>query len=616
LNGYGGRLLHVDLSQRTSTIEPFDDGFARLWLGGNGFAASLLFQHVPLGSDPLGAENTVVFAVGPVTDTPVPGCSRAYTAFKSPLTGLYFDSTFGGRFALTQKRTGFDAFTITGAAAEPVYVLVGETGAQVHPAADLWGLPIREAVSRLRERHGDDADVAAIGPAGEKRVLYACLGHHGKSRSGIAGRGGLGAVLGAKRVKAVVVQGSRPTVLADVKALEALLARQREPLKLGTAAFSEFGTAVLVEPINALGGLGTRNLQRETCEHPTAISGETFRDELFVRHTSCARCSVACGKESRIEGVGQAFQSWKTPEFESLYALGTMLEVYDPSALLRANQLCDELGLDTISAGVTLAFVAECVERGLLSERETGMALSFGDPEALLEALRRTGKREGFGDLLADGSVRLAARLGAEAQDLLYAVKGLEIAGHSARALKGMSIGYATATRGGSHHDARPTAQYAPDQDSVRPEGQARFAIDTQHLTAVGDSLTQCRFVSERGFGRTLGQNYTDMVRSVTGWDLREGELGRIGERIYNLERAFNVREGVLREHDTLPFRVMTEPIPEGPRAGMYCPREELGRMLDEYYQLRGWSPHGVPTREKLAGLGLAEVAASVPFRG
>jgi aldehyde:ferredoxin oxidoreductase len=606
-------MLHIDLSTKTTAAETFDESFARAWLGGNGFAAKLLFDRLAPGVDPLGPENAVVFAVGPITDTPVPGCSRTYAAFKSPLTGLYFDSTFGGRFALTLKRTGFEAVTVTGRSAEPVYLLVDEEGAQVLSAAELWGLPIAETSTRLRERHGEDADSAAVGPAGENAVRYACLGHHWKGRSGFAGRGGLGAVLGSKGVKAVVVRGSRGTSVADPQGLRALLARQRETLEQGTSAFSEFGTAVLVGPINALGALGTRNLQRETCAAAAAISGETFRDRFFVRHTSCGRCPVACGQESRVEPTGKmAPLVWKTPEFESLYALGSMLEIYDPPALLAANQLCDELGLDTITAGVTLAFAAECVERGFLTERDSGMALRFGDPGALLECLPRIARREGFGARLAEGSVRLASSLGPAAQELLYAVKGLEIAGHSARALKGMSIGYATATRGGSHHDARPTAQYAPDRDSVHPSGQARFAIDTQHLTAVGDSLTLCRFVGERGFGKSLGEPYTDLVRCVTGWDLGATELDRIGERVYNLERSFNVREGVRRKHDILPLRVMEEPIPDGPRAGMRCPREELDGMLDEYYRLRGWSAEGVPARDRLTKLGLPEAAAAL----
>ena len=610
MDGYGGRILSVDLTRGTCAAEDFDGAFARTWLGGNGFAAKLLFDRVAPGADPLGPANAVVFAVGPVTDTPVPGCSRAYAAFKSPLTGLYFDSTFGGRFALTQKRTGFDAVTITGRATEPVYLAVDETGARVLPAADLWGLSVGETCGRLRDRHGEESDCAAIGPAGENLVRYACVGHHGKVRPGFAGRGGLGAVLGGKRVKAVVVRGERPTPVAHPAGLEALIARRREDLRQGTAALAEFGTAFLVEPIETLGALATRNAQREVCGRAGELSGETFRDRFFDRHLSCAGCPVACGKRAKETVEGRPPRFSKAPEFESIYALGSMVEVYDAAAVLAANRLCDELGVDTISTGVTLAFAMECFERGLLTEADTGVPLRFGDPEALLHGIRCAAAREGFGELLAEGSVRMAARLGPAAAAALYAVKGLEVAGHSARALKGMSIGYATGTRGGSHHDTRPTGQYAPGADNVNPEGQPRYAVDSQHFTAVGDSLTLCRFVGERGFGRTLGEDYAEMLRCVAGWDVGAAELDRIGERIFNLERAFNVREGAGRREDTLPARVLDEPIPDGPRAGMRCSREELDGMLDAYYRLRGWSAQGVPSRGKLEELGLGFAAA------
>jgi aldehyde:ferredoxin oxidoreductase len=270
------------------------------------------------------------------------------------------------------------------------------------------------------------------------------------------------------------------------------------------------------------------------------------------------------------------------------------------------EELCDQLGLDTISLGVTIAFTLECLEKGFLTEKEVGVPVGWGNHRAIHTLVEMTARRDGFGDVLADGSTRLAARLGPEAQKLLYAVKGLEIAGHSARALKGMSIGYATGTRGGSHHDTRPTPQYGPDFDRRSPTGKAAFAIRSQHFTAVDDSLVLCRFTSERGgYGMYLNDHYVRMLNAATGWDLDLPELERMGERICNLERALNVREGISRKDDTLPWRVQHEPIPEGPSKGMYCPPEELGRMLEEYYDLRGWTQDGIPTPERLRALGL-----------
>jgi aldehyde:ferredoxin oxidoreductase len=293
------------------------------------------------------------------------------------------------------------------------------------------------------------------------------------------------------------------------------------------------------------------------------------------------------------------------PEYESIFALGPMLGNAHPESLILANDLCDTLGLDTISMGVTLAFVAEALERGWLREADVGLPFGWGDWRGMLRLVEMTARREGFGDRLAEGAWRLAESVHPEATRLVYAVKRLELPAHSARALKGLSIGYATATRGGSHHDTRPTPQYAPGFDRRSPTDKPAFAARSQNFTAVGDSLVLCRFTSERGFGLFVGEPYAAMVEAVTGWEMTAEELERIGERIVTLERLFNVREGVRRRDDALPWRVMHEPIPEGPSAGMHCPPEELEAMLDDYYALRGWDAQGVPTAARLAALGL-----------
>ena len=513
MKGYGGRLLFVDLAAGTTRLQALDEPTARGLLGGNGLAARVLYDHVPAGTDAFAPGNAVVFSVGPITDTTVPGNSRACVATKSPLTGLFFDSTFGGRFPATLKRTGFDAVVITGRAAAPAYLSVTETGATVKPAAELWGTTTREAVNALVAAEGADADAIAIGPAGEHRVRFAAMAHYWKNREGVSGRGGIGAVLGSKNLKAVVVRGARKTEVADAGALKALVEETREPLKTGTKALTTFGTPFLVGPINALGGLGAYNLRQET--------------------------------------------------------------------------------------------FAEALERGWLDKSEVGVPFGWGDWRGMLRLVEMTARREGFGARLAEGAWRLAASVHPEATRLVYAVKGLELPAHSARALKGLSIGYATATRGGSHHDTRPTPQYAPGFDRGGTSGKPLFAVRSQHFTALGDSLVMCRFTSERGFGLFVGDPYATMVRAVTGWDVTVEELERVGERIINLERLFNVREGVRRAQDVLPWKVMHEPIPDGPSAGMHCPPAELAAMLDEYYTLRGWDADGVPTRERLAALGL-----------
>jgi aldehyde:ferredoxin oxidoreductase len=605
MKGYGGRILFVDLTTGATRVEPLAETTARRFLGGNGLAARLLWDHVPTGVDAFDPANAVAFTVGPITDTTVPGNSRACVATKSPLTGLFFDSTFGGRFPATLKRTGFDAVVISGRAAAPVYLVVNEGGAEVKSAASLWGRTTRDAVGALVEAEGAETDAIAIGPAGEHRVRFAAMAHYWKNREGVSGRGGVGAVLGAKNLKAVMVRGARKTEVADPAGLKALLEQTREPLKTGTQALSKFGTSFLVNPINALGALGSFNVRAEVFAEARAVSGEAMQGPYHDRDTTCLKCPVACGKQYAIREGEHAGTRAKMPEYETIFAFGPMLGIANPEPLILANDLCDLLGMDTISLGVTLAFVCEALERGWLSRADLGVDFGWGDWRGMLRLVEMTARREGFGNRIAEGAWRLAESLHPEATRLVYAVKRLELPAHSARALKGLSIGYATATRGGSHHDTRPTPQYAPSFDRRGTADKPAFAIRSQHYTAMGDSLVLCRFTSERGFGMFVGDPYVAMVRAVTGWEVTGEELEQIGERIVNLERLFNVREGVRRRDDVLPWRVMHEPIPDGPSAGMFCPPAELDAMLDEYYRLRGWDGDGVPSAGRLAALGL-----------
>jgi len=605
MRGYGGRILYVDVASGRSRVEPVSEEMARSLLGGNGFAARLMLDHVPAGIDPYDPANAVVFAVGPITDTTVPGNSRACVASKSPLTGAFFDSTFGGRFPATMKRTGFDAIVITGRATEPVYLTVTEAGAELKSARALWGHTTRDTVHAVQAAEGADTDVMAIGPAGEHLVRFAAMGTYWKNREGFAGRGGIAAVLGAKRVKAVTVAGTRKTELADAALLKQLLDERREALMTGTKALATYGTPFLVKPINTLGALGSYNLRQETFADAAAISGEEMHAHHHSRDTTCLKCPVACGKQYEIRDGELAGLRAKMPEYETIFAFGSMLGNAHAGSLTRANDLCDLLGMDTITMGVTLAFVCEALDRGWLRPADIGLPFGWGDWQGMLRLVEMTATREGFGDRLAEGAWRLAESVHPEATRIVYAVKRLEMPAHSARALKGMSIGYATATRGGSHHDTRPTPQYAQGYDRRSPDGKPEFAVRSQHFTAVDDSLVLCRFTSERGFGLYVDEPYARMVRAVTGWDMTAEELERVGERVINLERLFNVREGVRRKDDVLPWRVMHEPIPDGPSAGMHCPPEELSMMLDRYYALRGWDADGVPTRERLGALGL-----------
>jgi aldehyde:ferredoxin oxidoreductase len=608
--GYGGRTLHVDLGSGRSEVRPLDEGTARAFLGGNGLAVRLLWEAAVPGTDPFDPGNPVALAVGPITDTIVPGNSRACVATKSPQTGLFFDSTFGGRFPAMLKRTGFDAVVVTGRADHPVYLAVDEEGATLRDARPVWGKTTRDTVEAIQAADGAETDVLAIGPAGENLVRFACLAHYWKNREGVAGRGGIGAVWGAKNLKAVTVRGGRKTAVADPARLKQLVDETREPMKKGTANLTSYGTPFLMGPINAIGALGAYNLRQETYAGWEAIDGRSLKEHYHDRDTTCLKCPVACGKQFAVPAdvPGYGGVRGKMPEYETLFAFGSMLGNSNAPSIIHANVLCDLLGLDSISMGVTLAFVAECLERGVLSPADVGGPFGWADHEGMIRLLEQTARREGFGDRLAEGSWRLARQIGRGAERLPYAVKGLELPAHSARALKGMAIGYATATRGGSHHDTRPTPQYALGFDRRSTADKPAFAVKSQHFTAVDDSLVMCRFTSERGFGLFLNEAYAGLVSAVTGWAVDAPELERIGERIVNLERMFGVREGVRRKDDALPWKVMHEPIPEGPSAGMHCPPDELAAMLDDYYALRGWDADGVPTPERLRALGLSSL--------
>jgi len=606
---YGGEVLHVHLDDGTTEREEIDPQDARRFLGGNGFAAKQVYDHVPADAGAFDPGNVVAFAVGPMNATPFQSTSRGVVGFVSPMTDGFFDSTFGGTFPRAQKTTGFEVIVLHGAADDLSYVVVDEDGARLEPAADLSGLGTYETCEAVREAEGQghDTHVIAAGPAGENGVRFACLLHESRIREGVAGRGGSGAVLGSKNVKAVAIREGEfePEPAGD---LQSLAVGQMGELMAETEMLQEYGTSGLVNPINEMGKLGQRNNQYEQSgpDDAEAISGETLKEGYVTEDTTCANCAVACGKHVAVqsEGITEA----KIPEFESLFGTATMQEVYDIRRVVKANDLCDRLGMDTISFGVSVAFARECHEKGFLDDGDSPH-LEFGDAEGLVELAKQTAHREGFGDRLAEGSFRLAASLGGEdAQQYLHGSKGLEFAAHSPRGLKGMSIGYATSTRGGSHHDTRPTRQYGGEHDET-VDGTAEFAARSQHFTALGDSLTQCRFVSEGGWGDRINERYRDALELATGWDLSVADVEAFGERVYNLERLINVERGVASaETDTLPHRVTHEPIPDGPSEGMYCPPEELEAMKEEYYAFRGWDDDGHPTEQTLQRLDMADL--------
>jgi aldehyde:ferredoxin oxidoreductase len=596
-----GRLATVDLSKEKTSVEKILDDDFRKFLGGNGLAIKFFVDKMGPGIDAFSPENILFLGTGPINGTGVQGSDRTYLAAKSPLTGLFFDCTLGGRFASCIKQNGYDAIAIKGKAKEPSYIWVGENSIEIREARDLIGKSPEEVRSILSTEF-KDIEVCAIGIAGENLVKYASIVHPRPNvRGGVAGRGGLGAVMGSKNIKAVVVQRTKGK---EIKAHSDVLIREMKNkiqtnLNEKTKHLTSLGTAFGINVINSLGGLGTRNLADETFEYAREISGDKLKDQYYRKNIACNSCPVACGKLCELDG-----KLIKNPEYETLYALGSMLGIGNIEAIMRANVLCDEFGLDTISLGVTLAFAIECFEKGLLSlQQSANRSLKFGDGKLLLDLVEEIAYRRGLGNLLAEGTKRMSDKLGGDSWKSAYQIKGLEVAGHSPRVVKTLSIGYATNTRGGSHMDAR--VRYGPGMETY--DGKVELAITTQNLSTIGDSLVQCRFITEQGLGPAINDEFGNLLKAVTGWGPSTSELNEVAERIINLERLFNIREGISRKDDTLPYKVMWEEIATGPHKGQRILPEKLEELLDSYYDKRGWDRNGIPSRERLEHLGLSE---------
>lgn len=602
------KILHLDVTQEKVEREPVSRELSEKFLGGNGFAIKLLYDLIRPGVDPLGPDNVLAFAVGPANGTIVPGAAMAVGATKSPLTGIFIDSYMGGLWGTELKEAGYDAMVIRGASEKPVYLFIDDDRVLFRPAQHLWGTGVTETQQEIKKELGDPRiQVAAIGPAGENLVKYATI----ISSTRAFGRGGLGAVLGAKKIKAIAIRGTKGYYHPETAPIIEYVQRTFDDMSRHPAigkSIPMFGSTGSVDGNNALGILGTCNWQAETFVDASLISGDGMvKRGLRVKHKACVSCIArsAIIWEAR-EGPYKGARS-RGPEYETLYSYGSLIGNNNVESIILADKLSDDLGLDTISAGVVLAFIMECTERGLLTARDTDdLDVRFGSHEAMLALLPKIAYREGIGDLLAEGVREISRRIGKGSEKFAIHVKGLEVPGHTGRGLKGMGLGYATSSRGGSHQDFRPGPERGGKFDRKVVNGKGKLVKENQDMTTIGDSLIICRRHAEGYYGSFLNGKYLELTNLVTGWDLNLEELTTIAERIYTLERMFNVREGIRRGDDTLPERFMKEPIPEGPSAGMYVPPEELAVMLDEYYDIRGWDRDtGVPTPETLARLGL-----------
>jgi aldehyde:ferredoxin oxidoreductase len=606
MKGYAGKITYVDLSTGNIWNEPVEESFARKYLGGNGFAARILLDRVPRGVDPLGPENAFIVCAGPLTGVLAHGSGRAGIVTKSPLTGYFMDSYFGGDFGAVLKQSGRDMIVVLGRSPDPVVLFCDDDRAVVLPAKDLWGLTTKETQEKLVERLGKGISTVCCGPAGENLAPIACC--IGGRRA--AGRGGTGAVLGSKNLKAITVHGTKDIRVADIKGLLKFHREVRDQF-LGLNNFVKLGTPFLVDMINKVGGLGTCNWQEEHWDQARNINAESILNKHFVRNWACFGCSLG-GCTRVVRSNENPSVVTEGPEYETLFALGSNCGVDNLDRIIQTDRLCDDYGIDTISFGGVIGFVMECFQRGILSTKDTGgMDFSFGKSETLIKSAQMVAKREGFGDFMAQGVRFIAGKIGQGSEKFACHIRGLEPPGHSGRALKSMGLGYAVSQRGGSHHDIRSGSEYRLDRDQrLSTEGKAALAYNTSNWTAIGDSMIVCRFC-ESVYGGVLTQTHVDLINRAVGWDLSLDELIEIGCRIQTLERCFNCREGLRRKDETLPYRFMYEEIPSGNSKGLRTKPQELQRMLDEYYSLRGWDEEGVPKKETMIQLGLEDLSSS-----
>lgn len=595
LHGYHGRVLIVDLSARCWREERLDPRVLRAFIGGTGLASYLLYRFAPPGVEPLSPGNPLIFVNSPLVGTAVTTSSKYTVVTKSPLTGFIGDSLSSSYMAVALKKTGYDAIVLTGQAAGWSYVEIDERGARLHDASPLLGLDPGDAERKVRELLGDPhVRVAAIGLAGERLVRYATISNDGRH----AGRTGTGAVMGAKRIKALAVRGQLRTAVAQPRGLQAARKRLSDrSLGHATEKYRTLGTTANLSVFNRLGALPSYNFRRSTFEAADQVSGEELHQAHYERSVTCASCTIGC--EHQFRSGDQTSRI----EYESLYALGPLCGVADLDVVLRAANLCDHYGMDTISAGATIAWAMEAAEQGLVQ----APGLRFGNGQGLLAGLEAVAHRDGLGDLLAEGTLRAARHVGGGSEGWAMQVKGLEMPGYEPRSLKTMALGLAVGSRGACHNRSTAyEADFSDEIDRLRPD-QRRGAIaaSSEDRSAVIDSLILCKFV--RHCFDDFYPEAEELYELVTGWSI---DLRQAGERITNLKKLFNVREGWQPADDTLPQRVLSEPLPTGVARGSTLSEDELREMIAGYYKARGWSSEGVVPPAKIAELRLDTLLA------
>ena len=609
MKGYAGRILKVDLTTGKSSVRTIDERYARKYLGGQGFAVELVYHGVPAGADAFSPENVLAMAPGLFAGFPVPTGGKTAFAGKSPATNTLAESIMGGSIGAELRHAGYDALEVHGRAEKPVYIFIEDDTVEVREAEDLWGKDTRQTPDALKRRLGWDVKVACIGVAGEKLVRMACIDCDDRQ----SGRAGLGAVMGSKNLKAIAVRGTKDLVPADPGALLEIALRYQKVMEAAPSFVEDtkYGTGEFLGWINKEKGVfPTRNWQESVFKEREQIDPYYWATRYVTKNKACFSCTKPCGKLFQVKDGKFTGVAIDGLEYETLYSLGGQCGNASIESVAKANEVCDLVGIDTISAGVTIGFAMELVQRGILTEKEVGMRLTWDNATDAVPAMcGLMGRREGFGDVLADGVKRAAERIGKGSARYAIHTKGLEPPAYDVRGMKGHGLAYMTSTRGACHLRA---GFYAPELVGKfwRWEGIDRFSIEgkgekvatMENFLCVYDSIGLCKF--SRGF--FLIDKLREVIRAITGMEYTEEELLRIGERVHTMKGNFNVLQGVTRKDWLLPPRILEDPIADGPSKGSKISVEEMNRMLDDYMAFRKWSHEGVPSPEKLKELDIA----------
>ena len=608
--GYSGKILHIDMTSQKTWVEKVDAEFLKKYLGGVGLATRLAYDNITPGCDPLGPGNALCFACSAFAGTTMPVGTKHGVASKSPLTGCIGDSLSGSHFSEMLRRAGWDGIVITGQAPQWTVLFIDDDDVRFLDAGPYLGMGTMKTQEAVRDRLADEnVRVSAIGPAGERLVRYALIDNDGRQ----VGRTGNGAVMGSKKIKALAIRGTHPITVADPDGL------MRETLKLikvtqgpGTVKYRTLGTPTNVLNMNALGVLPTRNFRETVFEHAEEVSGEYLRDHYTIKAVGCSGCSIACEQWGAVK-QGKYKGAIIGLDYEPLFALGPNCGIGSLPPIIKLVQMCDELGMDAMSAGVVVSWAMECYETGILSKEECdGLELNFGNEDAAIELVRKMAYREGIGDLLAEGVKRASEKLGKGSEHFAMHSKGLELPGYDVRSLKTFAMGLAVGTRGACHNRALSyelDIKGVVDRFTAEP-GRGVLAMEKEDFACILDCLVLCKFL--RNCFDDFDQDVSDIYTMATGIPLTAEELHQVGPRVCNLKKAFNIREGWTKADDWMPPRVMEDPIPSGPSKGAYVKPEELRLLIDDYYQARGWTEEGLIPKSTLIALGLDDIAEEI----